>query len=291
MALVSSFTSPPYGTQYSGYYRPPPSPPMDEPKCSLPSISNLLGLADAGSLASEAAFKSQHSSPRPYPKAESRPSSRHRALPPTPPMSTEASFDIRRSPSSQPSSISHAAPSRYYETTPPVEAHDAHRHRMAPSRPTISTSAAQQQPAMASSAQSPASNYYPVQSLPPPPPPPQVPGLHYQRPLPQSFPPPPPSPLSVTSSGGYVWQHHHYLNPSNGIPFPPTQDRYICQTCNKAFSRPSSLRIHSHSHTGEKPFKCPHSGCGKAFSVRSNMKRHERGCHGFDVGKGPILLA
>ncbi|KAL6697474.1 hypothetical protein J3F84DRAFT_347201 [Trichoderma pleuroticola] len=287
MALVSSFQSPPYGTQYSGYYRPPPSPPMDEPKCSLPSISNLLGLADAGSLASEASFKSQHNSPRPYVKAESRPASRHRALPPTPPMSTDASFDIRRSPSSKPSSISHAPHSHYYETTPPVEAHDAHRHRMAASRPTISTSVAQQ-PAMAS-AQSPVGSYYPVQSLPPPSPA-QVPGLQYQRALPQSF-PPPPSPLSVTPSGGYVWQHHHYLNPSNGIPFPPTQDRYICQTCNKAFSRPSSLRIHSHSHTGEKPFKCPHTGCGKAFSVRSNMKRHERGCHGFDVGKGPILLS
>ncbi|KAL7934185.1 hypothetical protein V8C35DRAFT_36674 [Trichoderma chlorosporum] len=287
MALVSSFQSPPYGTQYSGYYRPPPSPPMDEPKCSLPSISNLLGLADAGSLANEAAFKSQHSSPRPYVKTESRPASRHRALPPTPPMSTDASFDHRRSPSSKPSSISHAPHSHYYETTPPVEAHDAHRHRMAASRPTISTSAAQQ-PAMAS-AQSPVGGYYPVQNLPPPPPA-QAPGLQYQRSLPQSF-PPPPSPLSVTPSGGYVWQHHHYLNPSNGIPFPPTQDRYICQTCNKAFSRPSSLRIHSHSHTGEKPFKCPHTGCGKAFSVRSNMKRHERGCHGFDVGKGPILLS
>lgn len=289
MALVTSLISPSYGTQYPGYYRPPPSPPMEEPKCSLPSISNLLGLADAGSLASEAPFRSQHNSPHPYAKAESRPASRQRALPPTPPMSTDTSFDIRRSPSSKPSSISHAPPSHYYETTPPVEAHDVHRHRMAASRPTISIPAAQQPmpPAMAS-AHSP-SSYYPMQSLPPPPPP-QVPGLQYQRPLPQAF-PPPASPLSVTASGGYVWQHHHYLNPSNGIPFPPTQDRYICQTCNKAFSRPSSLRIHSHSHTGEKPFKCPHVGCGKAFSVRSNMKRHERGCHGFDLGKGPILLA
>ena len=56
-------------------------------------------------------------------------------------------------------------------------------------------------------------------------------------------------------------------------------DRYVCPQCAKAFSRPSSLRIHVHSHTGEKPFVCPHAGCGKAFSVRSNMKRHQRGCH------------
>ncbi|KAM0476831.1 hypothetical protein ACHAPX_006257 [Trichoderma viride] len=288
MALVTSMISPShYGSQHSGYYHSPPSPPMDEPKCSLPSISNLLGLADAGSMASESSYSS---SPRPYAKAESRPASRHRALPPTPPMSTDASFDARRSPSN---SVSYAPSSSYYETTPPAEAHDTHRYRMA-SLPAISTSTAQPPlpPAMGSihsahSAHSPASNYYPAQNLPPPPPP--ASGLQYQRSLPLSF-PPPPSPLSVTSSGGYVWQHHHYLNPSNGIPFPPSQDRYICQTCNKAFSRPSSLRIHSHSHTGEKPFKCPHAGCGKAFSVRSNMKRHERGCHGFDVGKGPIML-
>ncbi|TGZ82443.1 hypothetical protein EX30DRAFT_185588 [Ascodesmis nigricans] len=75
------------------------------------------------------------------------------------------------------------------------------------------------------------------------------------------------------------WTHHHHSSPASQAAFPQSQDRYICQTCNKAFSRPSSLRIHSHSHTGEKPFKCPHIGCGKAFSVRSNMKRHERGCH------------
>ena len=85
-------------------------------------------------------------------------------------------------------------------------------------------------------------------------------------------------------NGPNPWQHHHYISPSSAASFPQSQDRYICQTCNKAFSRPSSLRIHSHSHTGEKPFKCPHAGCGKAFSVRSNMKRHERGCHNFDSG-------
>ena len=106
----------------------------------------------------------------------------------------------------------------------------------------------------------------------------------HQRSLPRSF-PPTQVPVSAsasdspTSSGTNPWQHHHYISPSSQAAFPPSPDRYICQTCSKAFSRPSSLRIHSHSHTGEKPFKCPHHRCGKAFSVRSNMKRHERGCH------------
>lgn len=118
-----------------------------------------------------------------------------------------------------------------------------------------------------------------------------TPTVYYQRSLPSTFPPPsiPASLTPVLSNSNEAspadhsipWQHHHYISPSSSAAFASqSQDRYVCQTCNKAFSRPSSLRIHSHSHTGEKPFKCPHSGCGKAFSVRSNMKRHERGCHG-----------
>jgi uncharacterized Zn-finger protein len=107
-------------------------------------------------------------------------------------------------------------------------------------------------------------------------------GLYGQRPLPSNFPPTVTAlPFGSPSSAGSTnpWQHHHYISASSQSTFPQSQDRYVCQTCNKAFSRPSSLRIHSHSHTGEKPFKCSHAGCGKAFSVRSNMKRHERGCH------------
>jgi uncharacterized Zn-finger protein len=93
-------------------------------------------------------------------------------------------------------------------------------------------------------------------------------GIYDQRALPTNFPPmiQPPN----------AW-HGHYMTPAP--TFQQSQDRYICMTCNKAFSRPSSLRIHNYSHTGEKPFKCSVNGCGKAFSVRSNMKRHERGCH------------
>lgn len=114
------------------------------------------------------------------------------------------------------------------------------------------------------------------------------PTIYYQQPPPSAGLPLNRVPITITpaahntpmiSPGNPAWQHHHYFPPSNAAPYPQSNDRYICRTCHKAFSRPSSLRIHSHSHTGEKPFRCPHVGCGKAFSVRSNMKRHERGCH------------
>jgi uncharacterized Zn-finger protein len=106
--------------------------------------------------------------------------------------------------------------------------------------------------------------------------------MYAQRPLLSNFQPhtmPLPTPVpSPAANGSNSWQHHHYIRTSSQFQFPQSQDRYICSTCNKAFSRPSILRIHSHSHSGEKPYKCPQPGCGKAFSVRSNTKRHERSC-------------
>ncbi|KAI8384409.1 uncharacterized protein BYT42DRAFT_472460, partial [Radiomyces spectabilis] len=51
--------------------------------------------------------------------------------------------------------------------------------------------------------------------------------------------------------------------------------RYPCQYCPKRFTRPSSLKTHEYSHTGEKPFECE-EGCGRRFSVHSNMRRHLR---------------
>ncbi|KAF7731519.1 hypothetical protein EC973_009283 [Apophysomyces ossiformis] len=52
--------------------------------------------------------------------------------------------------------------------------------------------------------------------------------------------------------------------------------KYSCPYCQKRFMRPSSLRIHTYSHTGEKPFECTEKGCGRKFSVQSNMRRHLR---------------
>ncbi|CDH59191.1 predicted protein [Lichtheimia corymbifera JMRC:FSU:9682] len=53
-------------------------------------------------------------------------------------------------------------------------------------------------------------------------------------------------------------------------------EKYKCLYCQKGFSRPSSLRIHVYSHTGEKPFDCPEPGCGRRFNVQSNLRRHLR---------------
>lgn len=77
----------------------------------------------------------------------------------------------------------------------------------------------------------------------------------YQRPLPSAF--PTPSSLDETA-GQYIshatpaWQHHHHFPHSASTSYPANQDRYICGTCSKAFSRPSSLKIHTYSHTGER---------------------------------------
>ncbi|KAG0229591.1 hypothetical protein BGW41_002982 [Actinomortierella wolfii] len=59
-------------------------------------------------------------------------------------------------------------------------------------------------------------------------------------------------------------------------PGKGTACRYVCNFCQKRFSRPSSLRIHIYSHTGERPFKCTEKGCERQFSVQSNMRRHLR---------------
>ncbi|KAJ3068748.1 hypothetical protein HDU98_008126 [Podochytrium sp. JEL0797] len=60
--------------------------------------------------------------------------------------------------------------------------------------------------------------------------------------------------------------------------------RYMCSVCNKRFTRPSTLRTHMNSHTGERPYHCSTSGCEWKFTVLSNLKRHQRICAAGKLG-------
>jgi len=44
--------------------------------------------------------------------------------------------------------------------------------------------------------------------------------------------------------------------------------------CGQAFTQSSSLKTHSHTHTGKRPFVCPYEGCGRAFADTGNRTRH-----------------
>ncbi|KAI9817948.1 MAG: hypothetical protein M1826_001453 [Phylliscum demangeonii] len=235
---------------------------MEDIKCSLPSISDLFHTAGIGS-----PTDSENGQPA---WAGAHPPSQHGAA---------SDYAVSPSSSSQ-YSIASTAPATHYSgrafgvadgsSSSRTLSAGSSRHGLAPSANASYVLSSSQMSGLS----------YPVGD---------AAGGHSEWYSQRAIPPPFHSGVAAPPLLG---QHHHYLSPSSQGAFPPSQDRYVCPTCGKAFSRPSSLRIHSHSHTGEKPFRCSTPGCGKAFSVRSNMRRHEKGCHSghTDGASSPPLM-
>jgi hypothetical protein len=226
--MATSLVANPYTSQHIPHHQsytyvtapqPPPSPPVDEAsKCSLPSISSLLGGMPNGEQATKQEPQPQGTktnwknknwtnirkgSPQ---KSDYRPSSSGQygpspslstrgALPPTPPMQSDSGFgDGRQSPSTNSNSgYSIASTPNYYFSNSSVSAinnMEPHAQRQhVPALPRRVSMPAQsmpyhQSPFNGSYGGSPMSSYYssPMTATPPQP---QVSGLYYQRPLPQ----------------------------------------------------------------------------------------------------------
>uniref|UniRef100_A0A1A8S7R0 Immunodeficiency virus type I enhancer binding protein 2 n=1 Tax=Nothobranchius rachovii TaxID=451742 RepID=A0A1A8S7R0_9TELE len=67
---------------------------------------------------------------------------------------------------------------------------------------------------------------------------------------------------------------------------PKKPGKYICPYCHRACAKPSVLKKHIRSHTGERPYPCV--PCGFSFKTRSNLYKHRKShAHAIKAGLVP----
>ncbi|XP_055700198.1 zinc finger protein 1 isoform X2 [Phlebotomus papatasi] len=55
---------------------------------------------------------------------------------------------------------------------------------------------------------------------------------------------------------------------------PEQEGQFVCDQCDKAFSKQSSLARHKYEHSGQRPYKC--AECPKAFKHKHHLTEHKR---------------
>lgn len=64
--------------------------------------------------------------------------------------------------------------------------------------------------------------------------------------------------------------------------------KYVCDYCGRACAKPSVLKKHIRSHTGERPYPCV--PCGFSFKTKSNLYKHRKS-HAHSVKAGAVPLS
>lgn len=69
---------------------------------------------------------------------------------------------------------------------------------------------------------------------------------------------------------------------------PQKLGKYVCDYCGRACAKPSVLKKHIRSHTGERPYPC--IPCGFSFKTKSNLYKHRKS-HAHSVKAGTVPLS